>query len=70
MNLFDQGNIARLTIWDDNEEALQLAGISVDMPVRVMNGYVQAGIWTGNPTSTLARGAGSSPSATRLLCPG
>jgi ssDNA-binding replication factor A large subunit len=54
LNLFDQGNIARLTIWDDNEEAIQLAGISVDMPVRVMNGYVRQGL-DGKPNLNLGK---------------
>ena len=39
--LFDSSGTARLTIWDDNEEALKLAGVSVDTPVRVVSAYVK-----------------------------
>jgi ssDNA-binding replication factor A large subunit len=44
VNLFDRNGIGRLTIWEDNEEAMKLAGITVDMPVRVVSAYVKPGL--------------------------
>src|ERR1700740_2739422 len=41
VNLFDRNGIGRLTIWEDNEEAMNLAGITVDTPVRVVSAYVK-----------------------------
>ena len=37
VNLFDRNGVGRLTIWEDNEEAMKLSGIVVDMPVRVVS---------------------------------
>jgi ssDNA-binding replication factor A large subunit len=52
--LFDQNNTSKLTIWDDNSEAIKLEGIGVDSPVRVLNGYVRQGL-DGKPTLNLGR---------------
>src|ERR1700686_4056124 len=30
LSLFDKSNVARLTIWDDNQDAIKLEGVSVD----------------------------------------
>jgi ssDNA-binding replication factor A large subunit len=52
--LFDGNGTSKLTIWDDNPEAINLAGISVDTPVRVLNGYVRQGL-DGKPNLNLGR---------------
>lgn len=52
--LFDQGNLSKLTVWDDNPEAIKLEGITVDSPVRVLNGYVRQGL-DGKPVINLGR---------------
>jgi replication factor A1 len=52
--LFDQSNLSKLTIWDDNPEAVKLDGISVNSPVRVLNAYVRQGL-DGKPTLNLGR---------------
>ena len=52
--LFDSGGVGRLTIWDDNEEAIQMAGIGVDVPVRLTSAYVKAGL-DGRPNLNLGR---------------
>jgi hypothetical protein len=52
--LFDRNNLSKLTIWDDNAEAIKLEGISVDSPVRVLNGYVRQGL-DGKPNLNLGR---------------
>jgi hypothetical protein len=44
VNLFDRNGIGRLTIWEDNEEAIKLSGIAVDAPVRVVSAYVKQGL--------------------------
>ncbi|MGA2663811.1 MAG: hypothetical protein ABSF83_02585 [Nitrososphaerales archaeon] len=54
LSLFDKANVAKLTIWDDNQDALNLAGISVDTPVRVSNGYVRPGL-DGKPNLNLGK---------------
>ncbi len=54
LSLFDKNNVARLTVWDDNQEALELEGISVDTPVRVSNGYVRPGL-DGKPSLNLGK---------------
>jgi len=54
LSLFDKTSVARLTIWDDNQDALNLAGISVDTPVRVSNGYVKPGL-DGKPNLNLGK---------------
>jgi replication factor A1 len=54
VNLFDRGNIVRLTIWDDNPDAIKLEGVSEDAPIRVSNGYVKQGL-DGKPNLNLGR---------------
>lgn len=54
MNLFDDSNVVRLTIWDDNQDGLKLDGVSEDTPVRVSNGYVKQGL-DGKPNLNLGR---------------
>ena len=54
LSLFDKNNVARLTVWDDNQDALRLEGISVDAPVRVSNGYVRPGL-DGKPSLNLGK---------------
>lgn len=41
VKLFDKNGVERLTIWEDNEEAMKLSGISVDTPVRLVSAYVK-----------------------------
>lgn len=52
--LFDQNSTAKLTIWDDNADAIKLTDISVDSPVRILNGYVRQGL-DGKPNLNLGR---------------
>ena len=54
LSLFDKSNVARLTIWDDNQDAIKLEGITVDAPVRVSNGYVRPGL-DGKPSLNLGK---------------
>ncbi|MDA4134283.1 MAG: hypothetical protein OK441_01765, partial [Thaumarchaeota archaeon] len=54
LSLFDKSNVARLTIWDDNQDSIKLEGISVDAPVRVSNGYVRPGL-DGKPSLNLGK---------------
>jgi ssDNA-binding replication factor A large subunit len=54
LTLFDKSSVARLTIWDDNQEAIKLEGISLDSPVRVSNGYVRPGL-DGKPSLNLGK---------------
>jgi ssDNA-binding replication factor A large subunit len=54
VNLFDRNGIGRLTIWEDNEEAMKLAGITVDAPVRVVSAYVKQGL-DGKPNLNLGK---------------
>ncbi len=54
VNLFDQGNVVRLTIWDDNQDAIRLEGVSEDTPIRISNGYVKQGL-DGKPNLNLGR---------------
>jgi ssDNA-binding replication factor A large subunit len=44
VNLFDRNGVGRLTIWEDNEEAIKLSGLAVDAPVRVVSAYVKQGL--------------------------
>lgn len=44
VNLFDRESVVRLTIWDDNHEAIGLEGIVADTLVRVSNAYVRPGL--------------------------
>ena len=54
VNLFDRNGIGRLTIWEDNEEAMKLGGIAVDTPVRVIGAYVKQGL-DGRPNLNLGK---------------
>ena len=54
VNLFDRNGVGRLTIWEDNEEAMKLSGIAVDMPVRVVSAYVKQGL-DGKPNLNLGK---------------
>ncbi len=54
VNLFDANGIARLTIWEDNEEAIKLSGMTVDMPVRIVSAYVKQGL-DGKPALNLGK---------------
>jgi hypothetical protein len=54
VNLFDRNGVGRLTIWEDNEEAMKLSGIGVDAPVRVVSAYVKQGL-DGKPTLNLGK---------------
>jgi ssDNA-binding replication factor A large subunit len=54
VNLFDRNGVGRLTIWEDNEEAMRLSGIVVDSPVRVVSAYVKQGL-DGKPTLNLGK---------------
>jgi ssDNA-binding replication factor A large subunit len=72
VNLFDSNGVGRLTIWEDNEEAIKLSGIAVDAPVRVVSAYVKQGL-DGKPNLNLGkRGrieAITDPSITSKLAP-
>ncbi len=54
LGLFDRNNVGRLTIWDDNQDAIKLEGITVDTPVRISNAYVRAGL-DGKPNLNLGK---------------
>src|SRR5271155_2064896 len=54
VNLFDRNGIGRLTIWEDNEEAIKLSGIGIDAPVRIVSAYVKQGL-DGKPTLNLGK---------------
>jgi replication factor A1 len=54
VNLFDRNGVGRLTIWEDNEEAMKLSGIVVDMSVRVVSAYVKQGL-DGKPNLNLGK---------------
>jgi ssDNA-binding replication factor A large subunit len=54
VNLFDRNGIGRLTIWEDNEEALKMSGVGVDTPVRVVSAYVKQGL-DGKPNLNLGK---------------
>lgn len=52
--LFDRSGMSKLTIWDDNPDAIKLTDVVVDTPVRVMNGYVRQGL-DGRPSLNLGK---------------
>ena len=54
VNLFDRNGVGRLTIWEDNEEAMRLDGITVDAPIRVVSAYVKQGL-DGKPNLNLGK---------------
>jgi ssDNA-binding replication factor A large subunit len=55
VNLFDRNSVVRLTIWEDNEEAMALHGITADTAVRVVSAYVRPGYLDGKPTLNLGK---------------
>jgi ssDNA-binding replication factor A large subunit len=54
VSLFDRNGIGRLTIWEDNEEAMKLLDMTVDTPVRVISAYVKQGL-DGKPNLNLGK---------------
>ncbi len=54
VNLFDRNGVGKLTIWEDNEEAIRLNGITVDSPIRVVSAYVKQGL-DGKPNLNLGK---------------
>ncbi len=54
VNLFDRDGVGRLTIWEDNAEAMRLSGIAVDTPVRVVSAYVKQGL-DGKPNLNMGK---------------
>ena len=54
VSLFDGDVVSRLTVWDDNLDAMELEGVSADTLVRVSNGYVRQGL-DGKPNLNLGR---------------
>jgi len=54
VSLFDRNGIGRLTIWEDNEEAIKLSGMTVDAPVRVISAYVKQGL-DGKPNLNMGK---------------
>ncbi|HUI00857.1 MAG TPA: hypothetical protein VLX56_04435 [Nitrososphaerales archaeon] len=55
VNLFDRHGVVKLTIWEDNEEAMAFRGISADTPVRVVSAYVRPGYLDQKPTLNLGK---------------
>lgn len=54
VNLFDQNQVGRLTIWEDNEEGMRMSGIGIESPVRVASAYVKPGL-DGKPNLNLGK---------------
>jgi ssDNA-binding replication factor A large subunit len=54
INLFDRTNVVRLTVWEDNPDAIKLEGISENSPVRISNGYVKQGL-DGKPNLNVGK---------------
>ena len=54
IGLFDSANVARLTLWDERVEDVEQAGVTIDSPVRIVNGYVKQGL-DGKPNLNLGR---------------
>ena len=54
VSLFDRNGIGRLTVWEDNEEAIKLSGIGVDTPVRLVSAYVKQGL-DGKPNLNIGK---------------
>lgn len=52
--LFDKENQTKVTIWDDNPDAIKLDGVTVDVPIRVLNGYVRQGL-DGKPSLNVGK---------------
>jgi replication factor A1 len=54
ITLFDKNNVSKLTLWDDKVEDVERLSIGTDTPVRIVNGYVKAGL-DGKPTLNLGK---------------
>src|SRR5438876_787181 len=54
IGLFDSGNVARVTLWDDKVEDVEQAGVTLESPVRVVSGYVKQG-FDGKPNLNVGR---------------
>lgn len=52
--LFDDHSSARLTVWDEMAEEIVKLGVAVDVPVRIVNGYVKQGL-DGKPNLNLGK---------------
>jgi ssDNA-binding replication factor A large subunit len=52
--VFDSNGIGKLTIWDDNEEVINLSGVEVDTPIRIVSAYVKPGL-DGKPNMNLGK---------------
>ncbi len=52
--LFDDHHSAKLTVWDETAEEIVKSGVAVDVPVRIVNGYVKQGL-DGKPNLNLGR---------------
>lgn len=55
--LFDGKNTVRLTAWDDKADEMEKLGIEIDVPVRVVSGYVKQGL-DGKPNLNLGKRGG------------
>jgi replication factor A1 len=55
--LFDGKNTVRLTAWDDKADEVEKLGIEIDVPVRVVSGYVKQGL-DGKPNLNLGKRGG------------
>ena len=54
INLFDDTNVTKLMIWDEALQAIEPLGLNVDVPVRVVSGYVRQGL-DGRPNLNLGK---------------
>jgi replication factor A1 len=54
ITLFDRNNVSKLTLWDDKGEDVERLGVGIDTPVRILNGYVKAGL-DGKPNLNLGK---------------
>jgi replication factor A1 len=52
--LFDDHYSARLTVWDEMAEEIVKLGVEVNVPVRIVNGYVKQGL-DGKPNLNLGK---------------
>lgn len=52
--LFDDHHSTRLTVWDEMAEEIAKSGVAVDVPVRVVSGYVKQGL-DGKPNLNLGK---------------
>ena len=52
--LFDGHNSVKLTVWDEMTEEIVKSGVAVDVPVRIVDGYVKQGL-DGKPNLNLGK---------------